>query len=336
MKNLLYIGNKLSKHGFSVTTIETLGPLLEAEGFSIRYSSENRNKLLRLLDMLWSVVSQRKNIDFILIDTYSTSNFWYAFFVSQLARLLQLNYIPILHGGNLPNRLKNSQLASTMLFKNAYKNVSASEFLLEEFVSKGFLNTVYIPNSVQLENYNFKQRFQVVPNLLWVRSFAKIYNPLMAIKVFKLVKEHFPEATLCMVGPDKDGTLNEARALAKIYNLDVKFTGKLSKLEWLSLSENYDVFINTTHFDNFPVSVLEAMALGFPIVSTNVGGLPFLLEHNHDSILVEDNDSESMAKSIAMLYENPQLAAILSQNARAKSIEFDWIEVKKNWKEILK
>ena len=51
----------------------------------------------------------------------------------------------------------------------------------------------------------------------------------------------------------------------------VTLTGRLSKNEWISLSRDYDIFINTTDYDNHPVSVIEAMALGLPIVTTNAG-----------------------------------------------------------------
>src|SRR6187431_1515693 len=99
MKQVLYIGNKLSKHGITPTTIEILGPLLEKEGYIISYSSAQKNKFLRITAMLWSVFWHQKS-DYVLIDTYSTSNFWYAFATSQLCRILKLKYIPILHGGN--------------------------------------------------------------------------------------------------------------------------------------------------------------------------------------------------------------------------------------------
>lgn len=336
LKNLLYIGNKLSSHGFSVTTIETLGPLLEAEGFSLTYSSERKNKLFRMFEMLWVTFLKRKTANFVLIDTYSTSNFWYSFFVSQLCRVLKLKYIPILHGGNLPSRLKTNKWASGLLFKNAYKNVAVSQYLLTIFRANGFSNTVYIPNAIEIKNYDFKERIAAVPKLLWVRSFAKIYNPTMAVEVLRLVKNTFPESTLCMVGPDKDGSLNETKNLESSYDLKVNFTGRLSKNEWISLSSEFDIFINTTHFDNMPVSVLEAMALGFPVVSTNVGGLSHLLEDKKDAVLINDNDATSMANAIIELTNNGDLAKILSHNARAKALRFDWNLLKENWKEILK
>ena len=335
MKNLLYIGNKLSGHGFSVTTIETLGAHLEQEGFEVSYSSTHKNKIIRLAAMLWTTFKARNRIDYLLIDTYSTSNFWYAFLVSQLARLLDLKYIPILHGGNLPYRLKNNSGASGMIFKNSYKNVAPSLYLFTAFVNAGFKNTVSIPNSIEVQNYPFVQRSRILPKMLWVRAFAEIYHPTMAIEVFKKVKQNFPEASLCMVGGDKDGMLEKAKILARKYHLDITFTGQLPKTEWIKLSANYSVFLNTSRFDNMPISLIEAMALGLPIVSTRAGGIPDLLTHKKNALLVDNEAVSQMADAVISLVADAQLTATLSANAYQKAMEFDWGAVKNKWVELM-
>jgi L-malate glycosyltransferase len=139
-----------------------------------------------------------------------------------------------------------------------------------------------------------------------------------------------------MVGPEKDGSLASTMKNSELLNLDVKFTGKLTKPEWIDLSLDYDVFINTTHFDNTPISVIEAMALGLPVVSTNVGGLPFLLENNINALLVNDNDVNRMVKAIVFLIENKHQAKAICLNARDLTESFDWNIVKNQWFEILK
>lgn len=335
MKNLLYIGNKLSDHGMSVTSIETLGPLLEREGYALFYASSKKNKILRLWDMLFKTVQLRNKVDIILIDTYSTSNFWYAFLVSQLARILKIKYISMLRGGDLPKRLIRNPKFSRMIFNNAYKNVAPSQYLLHCFQENEISNTIYIPNTIEIERYMFKSRSEFNPKLLWVRAFASIYNPFMAVEVFKKTKEQFPNATLCMVGPDKDGSLGKTKQLAIAYGLEVEFTGKLSKAEWISLSSEYDIFLNTTHFDNTPISVIEAMALGLPVISTNVGGIPFLLEDYKTAILVEDNAIDAMVAAIKRICDNKTISGNVAKNARAKAESFDWQRIKSLWNEIL-
>ncbi|MEW5676283.1 glycosyltransferase family 4 protein [Flavobacterium enshiense] len=305
-----------------------------AEGYTVVAVSEYKNTLVRMLDMLWAVLRYR-NSDYVLIDTYSTSGFWYAFFVSQLCRFLHLSYIPILHGGNLPNRLEKNPKLCKMLFSNAYQNVAPSHYLMEAFTKAGFTNLTYIPNAIELANYPFKERKTIKPKLLWVRAFSYIYNPKMAVDVLNALQQHYPGATLCMIGPEQDGSMATTKKYAEEKEVTVHFTGRLPKPDWLALSSEYDIFINTTHFDNTPVSVMEAMALGLPVVTTNVGGIPYLLEQEKDGLLVADGEVTAMVAAIERLLEQPELALKLSQNARTKATSWDWGQVKLQWKKLL-
>lgn len=335
MKNLLYIGNELSQHGLNKTTIETLGPLLEQEGYAITYASSQKNQYFRILDMLWCVLKNRK-VDYVLIDTYSTSSFWYAFFTSQFCRILKLKYIPILHGGNLPDRLQRNPNISKAVFKNAYINIAPSHYLLSKFKAFGIDNVVFIPNVLEISNYAFKKKESLQPKLLWVRAFAAIYNPKMAVSVLHQLQQRYPEASLCMVGPDKDGSLVDSQKYASELEIkNITFTGKLTKDEWIDLSTAYDIFLNTTHFDNTPVSVMEAMALGLALVSTNVGGIPFLLKHDEDAQLVDDSDVKGMVDSIVKLVEDSDCSRNQIDLARQKAESFDWKVVKSLWRNLL-
>lgn len=337
MKSLLYIGNKLSKHGFTPTNIETLGLFLEEEGYSLLYASDRKGQFPRFLDMGWSVIKNRRKINYVIIDTYSTSSFWYAFMVSQLCRLFAIKYIPILHGGNLPHRLDKSPKLSNMIFNHAYKNVAPSGYLMHAFETRGFPNLVFIPNTIALEEYAFlAQRDTSTPKMLWVRSFASLYNPKMAVDVLVALQKDYPDAALCMVGPDKDGSLEETSAYAKQQGVEVTFTGRLSKQDWKALSTNYNVFINTTSFDNTPVSVIEAICLGLPVVTTNVGGIPFLLEDRKTALLVDDNAANQMTQAVKELIENPDFRQQIVTDGRAYVEGFDWKKVRKQWNELLK
>lgn len=336
MKKILYIGNKLSSHGLTVTSIETLGTLLEKEGFKLYFASSKKNKVARMLDMIYKTMLHSKKVDYVLIDTYSTSNFWYAVIVSQICRLLNVNYIPNLHGGDLPNRLKNNHYLSKLIFRNAFVNIAPSRYLFETFQKAGYTNIKYVPNTIEIENYPYKSKEYDYPRLLWVRSFAKIYNPILAVKVLIEVKKKYPNAILTMVGPKKDESFDETVQFAKENGVEVTFTGRLSKKEWITLSTDFNVFINTTHFDNTPVSVIEAMALGLPVISTNVGGIPYLLTHNQTALLVSDDDLKDMVHQIDRLFEEKELANSLSSGAKKMVDNFDWEIVKKEWKSLLK
>ncbi len=335
-KKILYIGNKLSKHGNTTTSIETLGSFLEFEGYKVFYASSKKNKILRFFHMIFSTLWYSKKVDYVLIDTYSTQNFYFALATSQLCRFLKVKYIAKLHGGDLPNRIKKSPFLSNLIFKNAYKITAPSSYLMSAFKVKYAENLLHIPNTIEINKYEFLERNFIVPKLLWVRSFSKIYNPKMAITVLYNIKKIHPNALLTMVGPDKENLINDCKKYATELGVEVTFTGKLAKEEWVSLSENFNVFINTTHFDNTPISVIEAMALGLPVVSTNVGGIPNLLNNKENGLLVDDNDNVAMTNSIIEIFNNEILRNKITIKARNTVESFDWSVVKHKWFEILK
>ncbi len=336
-KNILYVGNILSEFGFSVTTIETLGRQLEEEGFSLIYTSSKLKMPSRLLDMVLTLIKNRKTINQVLIDTYSKRAFWYTYVVSQVARILKVPYIPILHGGNLPDRLHKSPFFCRQIFLNSKVNISPSKYLQVAFKEQG-LNSIYIPNNINIQDYEFTERKHCDPKLLFVRSFDKIYNPKMGINVLNKVLKVYPNTELCMVGPDKDGSLQECKDLAAKLGIsqNVKFTGKLNKEEWHKLSEDYYIFINTTNIDNMPVSIIEAMALGLPIVSTKAGGIPYLLENEKEALLVDLGDVDMMTSAVIKLVKEDVKAHRFSLIGRNKAEDFDWEVVKYKWHKVLK
>jgi glycosyltransferase involved in cell wall biosynthesis len=337
VKSILYIGNKLSRHGFTPGVIETLGPLLEAEGYRVCYAGTKANQLLRLVEMLFKTLTLGRKVDYVLMDTYSTSAFWYAYIIGRLANLLDKNYMPILHGGDLPSRLNKSKRACHRLFTKSYANVAVSGYLKDEFKKAGY-QAIVIPNSIDIVKYPHKLRDHCRPWILWVRSFHHQYNPNMAADVLVELLRNHPDAFLCMVGPDKDGSMGGFKNYIRERGIEnyVRITGRLSKVEWVRLSQDYDFFINTTNVDNTPVSVIEALALGMCVISTNPGGIPYLLNDGIDSLLVKPDDSKGMAIQIHNLINNEMLAANISGRAREKAQTFDWQQIRHKWIELLK
>jgi len=334
-KKIVYIDNFLSSHGRTPVTGEAMVKLFTNEGFEVVYASRINNKFIRLIDMLKTIYRHRKKST-VLIATYSTSAFYFAWICGTLCKKLNIPYIPCLHGGNLPQRIKQSYSKSRQFFGNAVVNVAVSGYL-EKSIKANHWPCVVIPNYITLADYPFYKKETCKPKLLWVRSFHKIYNPQLAINVLhELLKTHH-EATLTMVGPDKDGSTQECLQLAATLNITshINFTGLLSKTEWIKLAVSHDIFINTSNFDNLPVSIIEAMALGFPVVSTNAGGIPFLIEDGIDGLLVENNNLERMLNAIKTILSDNHLAKELSENARSTACSFDYPNVADKWKKLL-
>ncbi len=334
-KRLLYIGNKLAEHGKTPTAIENLGPLLASEGFKVTYASSIINKPLRFLDMIAKTLLNARSSNYVLIDTYSTANFWYAIAVSQLCRLLSAKYIPILHGGNLPYRLFSSPKFSKMIFANAHLLVAPSQYLANAFENKGFAPIEIIPNPIAIEKFPFKERLDFRPSILWLRSLSNIYNPELALEVLRLVTEKFPVADMIFIGPDNENLRPGLKLQAEKTNLSVAFTGMLSKEEWVALSRKFDIFLNTSNVDNMPASLVETAAVGLAIVSTNVGGVPYLFENGKNAVLADPNDAQALANAIIKCCKNPVETAERTKMGRLRAEDFRWKIVGQSWKRIL-
>lgn len=336
---IVYLGNQLSGHGVNPTSVETLGQRLKKD-FTVIRASSKANKWFRLIDMWLTVIRERK-ADFAIIDTYSTSAFVFAWTSAAIAAKFGLKYIPILHGGALPERARNSPGRLKSYLSNAYRVVCPSPYLKEEMMKVIDMDYKVVANAIDLADYPFTSRKRLNkagPRLLWVRAFDKIYNPTLAVRVLKGLIDHgYEQAHLCMVGPDKDGSLSEVKELAEELNIadKVKFTGSLSKQEWVILSGEYDVFINTTHIDNTPVSLIESLALGLPVISTRVGGIPHILKSGENAVLVEPDCAKAFVEAIQSLGEE-QLYQKLVIQGRATAENYDWKQVKAQWSDILK
>lgn len=321
-----------------------MAPLLETEGLRLRLVSRRRNRFVRLANMVVATLLCGRREAPVVIDVYSTLNFYYACVVGILCQGRRIPYICVLHGGGLPGRLTQSARVSRRLFGGALRLVAPSGYLQDAFERAGYA-VRQIPNFIRIGRYPYLHRDGGAskgagrgPRLLWVRAFSQIYNPVMAIEVLHRVRAAYPDAVLCMIGPDKgDGSRAACEARARELGLSeaLRLTGGLPKDEWIALSADYDLFINTTHFDNTPVSVVEAMALGFPIVSTDVGGLPWLIEQGRSGFLIADGDAAAMSEALLRIWETPDLARSLSREARARAERYDWENVKQLWLDAL-
>lgn len=286
--------------------------------------------------MLRSIWIHKSRVSVVLIDTYSSKAFYYAFFCGMACQMLRIPYIPILRGGDLPARIRRSRSMSRRLFKGAVINVSPSAYLKAEFEKEGYLVRC-ISNNIPISKYPYRNRSSAMPKLLYVRAYQMLYNPVLAVRVLEKLVTKYPVSTLCMVGPDKDGSMDVVRRETEVLGLTdkVKINGRLSKDEWIALSDGYDFFLNTTNYDNMPVSVMEAMALGMVVISTNVGGVPALIDHEVNGILVNANDVDGFVYWICRIVEDPALATRLSAAAREKAMSFDWSVVGPQWRDLI-
>jgi glycosyltransferase involved in cell wall biosynthesis len=103
-------------------------------------------------------------------------------------------------------------------------------------------------------------------------------------------------------------------------SLNIEFLGKLSADDLVNQLSNSNFYVHPSYIENSPNSVCEAMALGMPVISTNVGGLSTLINDTVEGILVQEGEPYSMAGAILELANNYEKARLLGQKARIKAL----------------
>jgi glycosyltransferase involved in cell wall biosynthesis len=115
----------------------------------------------------------------------------------------------------------------------------------------------------------------------------------------------------------------------------IRFGGYLDPAAKAAAFHDHDVFLNTNLVDNMPISVLEAAASGLVPVATRVGGIPAVLTHDHDSVLVPAGDADAMAREVLRLLAEPERYARLARGARELAEASAWPAVYLRWREQL-
>jgi glycosyltransferase involved in cell wall biosynthesis len=153
------------------------------------------------------------------------------------------------------------------------------------------------------------------------------------------LRHDFPDVRLVMVGPDRgDGTLEETVRVARELGVErhVQFRGAVPKANVSEALGEGDIFLNTTNIDNTPVTVLEAQACGLCVVSTSVGGIPYVVEHGETGLLVEMDAPRAMSEAIREILRSPALAERLSRRSREYATTHDWSLVLPEWERLFR
>lgn len=236
-----------------------------------------------------------------------------------------LNY----HAGQAEEHLRDWRRTAIPTIRRADAVVVSSGWLVDVFARHN-LKARAIFNHVELDDFNFRERLPLRPAFLSNRNFNPIYNVACVLRAFSLIQKRFPDASLVVAG---DGSERAAlERLARDLKLEnVTFTGLVAPEKMPGLCDEADIYLNASNVDNMPLSILEAFAAGVVVVTTNAGGIPYIVSHERTGLLVEMNDHEAMAAAAVRLLEDEELAAKLIHAARAECAKYRWDVVRERW-----
>lgn len=333
---VLFIGNFLSGHDGRRTYSEDLSARLEEAGVPVLRASRWWLKPARMADMVGAALGARGGYRAAVVDVYSGQAFLWAEAAARAAKLRGRTVVLALHGGRLPEFAERHGERVGRLLRLADAVVAPSGYLRDALRALR-AGIQVIPNAIDPGLYPFRLRTRAEARLVWLRSFHEIYAPEMAVEVLARVRAQRREARLTMYGADKDGSLGRVREAARRLGVEdaVELHGAIPKAEVGRALAEADVFLNTADIDNMPVSVLEAMACGLCVASTDVGGVPYLVEDGLDGLLVKAGDADGMARAVLRILSQEGLSARLSAMARRKAERHGWSGALAEWMRLL-
>lgn len=207
--------------------------------------------------------------------------------------------------------------------------VSPSNYLVDVF-AKFDVKARSINNFIIGEKYIYRERIPLRPIFLSNRILEPLYNIDCILRAFQIIQRQYTEAELIVAheGFERNRLENLAQEL-KLRN--VQFVGLVPHEKIAELYNSADIYLNSPNLDCMPGSLIECFQSGLPVVSTNAGGIPYIVKDGETGLLTDINDHEAIARKAIFLLENPDFTRKIIGNARIESRNYKWERVKEEW-----
>jgi glycosyltransferase involved in cell wall biosynthesis len=215
----------------------------------------------------------------------------------------------------------------------ATRIVVPSGYLVDVFRDFG-LPAQSISNFVPIESLPYRRRTALAPVFFSNRNLEALYNVGCTIRAFAAVQAEYPDASLTLAG---DGAMRqELEALVASLSLrNVRFIGRVAPSEMGRLYDAADIYLNSPDIDNMPGSIIEAFACGIPVVTTDAGGIPYVVTHERTGLMVPRDDARGMADAAIRLLRDDALALRIGDEARAEcQRRYVWPAVRREWEQL--
>ena len=235
--------------------------------------------------------------------------------------------IASVHDNYRTDKRPKRRIMNRILSKITDKIVAVSEDVKEDIIRYDSIDPSkieVIPNGIDVERFNpeknttdIRKEFSLEDDDIVIGFIGRIVPAKgleYLLNALPYLKEEFKSIKLLIVG---EGSLVEKlKESAKKNNIfdNILFTGRRRDIPEILASIN--IFVMPSIAEGLPNALLEAMAMGKPIVTTEVGGIPEIVKNGFNGLLVPPRDTLSLSKAIKELISNDRLAAKLGQAAR--------------------
>jgi len=294
--------------------------------------------------MIQHILKKRKHYDVILIIGTSTTFSIVALLLKLLKRQIKIIQIPQLHKdfvfrnpiARFLFKLKKWFFIYFINFRISQPTVIAFSDQEKDLIKLFVRNVVKQPLGIDIKRYeevaslidNMKKHIDARKDKLILLHVGDIHRnkfPMFALEVMKVLKETLGDKVMLIaVGRIHEGHYKRLREKIRQYNLEknICFTGLVSEDRMVEYWSKADIFVLFSASEAGPFTVLEALALGIPVVATRVGIVPEL-ERRGMLLAVNFNDINNMVGKILMLWQNENLRRSLIEKAKKEITKYD-------------
>ncbi len=179
-----------------------------------------------------------------------------------------------------------------------------------------------IENPVAESYFNVEWKFEP-GRILCCARIRPLKNILGLIEAFALIAKHFPRAQLRIAGTPETDYLEACKQKVEANGLKdkVHFLGNISIDEVQIELSKANCLVFPSFQENAPLTIAEAMAVGIPVVASNVGGIPEMIKDYKTGLLIDPYDTQSISNAVSKILSDEMLARSIGQSAKEAALE---------------
>ncbi len=314
-----------------------------SRSFSIKKSLMMNLSLFcsNLLRLVYLLLIHRPQI--VHIHTSSYLSFWEKSIFLIVSKLFSRKIVLHVHGAKFDSFYKNNGMINKFLIRKIFRycdNVVVLSLKWKNF----FLSLVdqnkisVIPNGIEYTKFeSFEKSFPKISNgkiqILFLGNLTQRKGIYDILEVVPKIKDKFIDVNFVFAGSEEfPGDLNRFKkeCVAKEINNSIKLIFNFSDNEKMKLFFESDIYLLPSYAEGLPISLLEAMAAGLPVISTPVGGIPEVIEEGVNGFIISPGDTDDLANKICKLVEDKDLREMMGEkNQLTIKQMYDWLIVSK-------
>jgi len=208
--------------------------------------------------------------------------------------------------------------------------ITVSESTRKDLEEIGFKRVFVVPEGLNFRPLDEVPEKEAYPVVVYVGRLKRAKRPDHAVRAFKIVKEKVPDAELWILG---DGPFKED--LASMADEGVRFFGGLGDVERRELLRRSWVLVNPSVREGWGLNVVEANALGVPVVAYDVAGLRDSVKNGETGLLAVNDSVDDLASKIVAVLQDEGFRLRLSGSALEYANGFDWDDTTREFMRIL-